>query len=544
MTSWSLRRRLNLAFAGIGILLVLLSAVAVLALVQVQRNQQEVTGTVFRSVTRSGDLLTSLLDQETGLRGYALSGDISFLSPYLDGQAQEGRALADLHGLLAGHPDVAARLDRVVALVDDWRASTAAPLIQRVQAGDRISPSELDESRARFDAIRTAYGAYRTHLLAVRSDAYDQMRQATLILFAVITVLVALIIAVGVLLWATSRRWVTGPLDMLGSEVRVVTGGELSHEIAVAGPEEVSSLAAEVDSMRRRVFVAYAEALEARAATQEALAIVEEQKADLERSNTELEQFAYVASHDLQEPLRKVASFCQLLEKRYADQLDERGHQYIEFAVDGAKRMQALINDLLAFSRVGRVSEGLVDVDLEVVLTATLRNLEALIEETGATVTHEPLPTLPGEPALLAALLQNLIGNGMKFRGEAPPLVHIGVERRGEMWEISCTDNGIGIDPKYAEKIFVIFQRLHGRDEYSGTGIGLALSRKIVEYHGGRIWLDQEAAGAGHGGTTFRFTLPAAAGPHVDAVEGSGEISAAAPGAARVRTSDPQGAME
>jgi light-regulated signal transduction histidine kinase (bacteriophytochrome) len=333
-------------------------------------------------------------------------------------------------------------------------------------------------------------------------------------------VLVGLIVLTAVLLWVTLRRWVTGPLDRLGSEVAVVTGGELGHAVTVSGPSEISVLGREVDSMRERIVEEYASALEARALTQDALAVVEEQKADLERSNTELEQFAYVASHDLQEPLRKVASFCQLLEKRYGDQLDERGHQYIEFAVDGAKRMQALINDLLAFSRVGRLSEGFVDVDLDAVLDSVLRNLEVLVEETGATVTHDPLPTVPGEPALLAALLQNLVGNGIKFHGAEPPRVHLGATREGDVWELSCADNGIGIDPKYADKIFVIFQRLHGRDEYSGTGIGLALSRKIVEHHGGRIWLDPEVAAAGDRGTTFRFTVPVehSARPSLEAV--------------------------
>jgi signal transduction histidine kinase len=521
------------------VVLVLLSAVAVGSLVRLQRNQQQVTSTIFQAVTRSSDLLTSLLDQETGLRGYALAGDDQFLKPYTDGVRDQKQELADLRRILHDQAAVLAKLAAVEGQVEDWRASTAVPLQQQVRAGTPITPAQLDASKAAFDGIRASFESYRSALLKVRSAAYDRMRAATYTLFGVVAVLVLLIIGAGIALWAALRRWVTGPLDQLGAEVAVVTGGELGHGVEVTGPDEVTSLGAEVDSMRRRIVHEYAAALEARAVAQDALAVVEDQKADLERSNTELEQFAYVASHDLQEPLRKVASFCQLLEKRYGDQLDERGHQYIEFAVDGAKRMQALINDLLAFSRVGRLSEGAVDVDLGAVLDGVLRSLELLIEETGAVVTHDPLPTLPGEPALLAALLQNLVGNGVKFHGAEPPRVHLSATRTGEMWEITCADNGIGVEAKYADKIFVIFQRLHARDEYSGTGIGLALCRKIVEHHGGRIWLDLDVAAAGDRGTTFRFTLPAVRveRPSLDGDDGDTRASNVVPA-----TSTPGGA--
>jgi light-regulated signal transduction histidine kinase (bacteriophytochrome) len=228
------------------------------------------------------------------------------------------------------------------------------------------------------------------------------------------------------------------------------------------------------------------------------------QALELRRSNAELEQFAYVASHDLQEPLRKVASFCQMLERRYAGQLDERADQYIHFAVDGARRMQDLINDLLAFSRVGRIAHLDEPVDLNAQLARAEANLAARVEETGATIESDELPTVVGDPGLLALVFQNLVGNAIKFHGDDPPVVRIGARRDGDGWEIEVADNGIGIDPEYAERIFVIFQRLHTRVTYEGTGIGLAMCRKIVEYHGGRIWLDTDA----HPGTTFRFTLP------------------------------------
>jgi len=227
---------------------------------------------------------------------------------------------------------------------------------------------------------------------------------------------------------------------------------------------------------------------------------------ELARSNSDLEQFAYVASHDLQEPLRKVASFCQLLQRRYQGQLDERGDQYIEFAVDGAKRMQVLINDLLAFSRVGRRSGEAVVVDTAELFNTAVGNLEPVIADTGAEVTQSGLPEVRGEASLLTAVFQNLISNALKFRGENPPVVRVSAERDGDEWVFTVADNGIGVEPEYADRIFVIFQRLHPKNAYPGTGIGLAMCRKIIEHHGGRIWLDTDSGGSG---SRFRFTLPA-----------------------------------
>ena len=274
-------------------------------------------------------------------------------------------------------------------------------------------------------------------------------------------------------------------------------------------PDEIAVLAEQIDRMRSRILQEYALAEASRMEALEARALVEEQAEDLRRSNTELEQFAYVASHDLQEPLRKVASFCQLIERRYKGQLDERGEQYIEFAVDGAKRMQALINDLLTFSRVGRAGSSFAPVDLEQVQGQAERQLELTIEEAGAVVTHDPLPTVDGDHSLLVQLFQNLIGNGVKFHGDDPPRVHIGAAASAEdpaLWEFTCSDNGIGIEEQYQDKIFVIFQRLHGRDAYGGTGIGLAMCKKIVEHHGGRLWLDTTPRDTS--GAVLRWTLP------------------------------------
>ena len=234
-----------------------------------------------------------------------------------------------------------------------------------------------------------------------------------------------------------------------------------------------------------------------------------QRSAELTRSNEDLQQFAYVASHDLSEPLRKVANFCQLIERQYADQLDDRGRQYIDFAVDGAKRMQVLIADLLALSRVGRTTERFEQIDLDRKLDQALAALSVAIAETGTRIERPTrLPVVDGDRSLLISLLQNLIGNAIKYRRpDVAPVIQVLAERDDEtrMWTIAIKDNGIGIDPQYAERIFVVFQRLHLRDEYGGTGIGLALCRKIVEFHGGQIWLDTVESPPG---ATFRFTIP------------------------------------
>ena len=224
----------------------------------------------------------------------------------------------------------------------------------------------------------------------------------------------------------------------------------------------------------------------------------------LARSNAELERFAYVASHDLQEPLRMVASFTQLLSKKYSGKLDETADRYIEFAVDGAKRMQQLIVDLLAFSRVNSKELDLRQTNCEAVVQTALQNLSAAMEESGAAIERDPLPVLTADAGQLGQLFQNLIGNAIKFRGQAPLRIHIAAADRGPDWLFSIQDNGIGIDPRYSDRIFQIFQRLHTRAEYPGTGIGLAVCQKVVERHGGKIWVESEPGA----GSTFRFTIP------------------------------------
>ncbi len=323
-------------------------------------------------------------------------------------------------------------------------------------------------------------------LLRSRNTSVGSLR----LLMAIAGLAILLVIIGGFTLWIALRRWVIAPLSELGHKSHQVAQGQLDRQVSVDGPQEIANVGGDVEAMRTYLVAALSNALRSQEALRQQTQQLAEQADDLRRSNAELEQFAYVASHDLQEPLRKVASFCQMLERRYKGQLDERADQYIGFAVDGAKRMQHLINDLLAFSRVGRAGGEFQPVDLDTVLALAVRNLESTIEESHAQIEAEPLPTALGNPVLLTQVFQNLIGNAIKFHGDQTPIVRVSAARIDDEWLLRCEDNGIGIEPQYADRIFVIFQRLHTKDAYSGTGIGLALCRKIVEHHGGRIWLE------------------------------------------------------
>ncbi|MEV0681412.1 ATP-binding protein [Actinosynnema sp. NPDC050436] len=438
------------------------------------------------------ELDAALIDQENGVRGFALTAREEFLDPYQDGLRAEQDALRNARDAIASvRPDLAQRVDSIKELAVGWRAGYADVVITAVRSAGRPLADQADTARGKelFDAVRREVGDLQRVLndeSAAARSGLDGVADQVLYLVIALGVLLVVIIA-GVA--AVLHRILIKPLTGLAAQVRQVSSGDFEHAVQIVGPRETVMLGQDVDAMRARI-----------------LNDVEE----LRRSNSELEQFAYVASHDLQEPLRKVASFCQLLERRYSGQLDERGEQYLRFAVDGAKRMQVLINDLLAFSRVGRMTREHVAVDLNETVAQVLDSYSDVIERTGATVVTPDLPTVRGEASLLGGVFGNLIGNALKFHGEGPPEVRVEVERTGELWTFTVRDDGIGIEPEYAERIFVIFQRLHHKDDYPGTGIGLAMCRKIIEYHGGTIWLD-----TGHdAGTTFKFTLPVAEDTH------------------------------
>jgi signal transduction histidine kinase len=515
----SLRRRLGRLLALAASILLVVVVVAVVALMNVVRYQDEVTNPYFTAVVQADSTYVSLIDAESSLRGYLATGEDLNLEAFERSElVQERDPVHDAatRSVLLRAPTVATALDQAAQSIHAWAQSFALPALEktRQEGPGAVDTEERLEGARLFEDARSALREYVVELREVRDDKVRALEVWTQVLFGSVLVLAVAAVLVGAFLWSLLKRWITEPVTTLAGQVRLVSGGHLAQPVAVEAPGEIGALAVDVERMRT-VLVSQVE--EIRASHEEVERSherLEVQTQELARSNRDLEQFAYVASHDLQEPLRKVASFTQLLQKRYGGQLDERADQYIEFAVDGAKRMQRLIQDLLGFSRVGRAGGALVPVDLEKSFAVALADLEEKIAQAGARVTHEPLPTVLGERALLEQLFVNLVGNAIKFRDpDREPTVHVEVRSRLTGWEFAVVDNGIGIDAQYADRVFVIFQRLHPKDAYEGTGIGLALCKRIVEHHGGRIWIEPTDGG----GTTVRFTLA-----HASAADGPG----------------------
>ena len=480
--------------------------------------QDQVTGELFGARVAADDHFVALLDAETGLRGYALTGDPATLEPYAQARAGAGHSFTEIADGIDdltsddGLRESAAHADDVA---QGWFDSYAEPLVAQVRADGpgSVTNAQVEEGKEQFDQVRAAVSDFSDELTAVRDHEAAQLSHWTTVALVALVVMAVAGLVAGVLVWVALRRWGVRPVDDLAREARAVASGALDEPVTAHGPGEIADLARDVEAMRRTLRAQVAAVESSHAELVAVNARLTTQTEELSRSNRDLEQFAYVASHDLQEPLRKVASFTQLLQKRYGGQLDERADQYIEFAVDGAKRMQRLVHDLLGFSRVGRLGGEVTDVPLDRVLARVLDDLGELVEETGARVETEGLPVVRGEEPLLGQLLQNLVGNAIKFRApDRPPVVRLSARRVEDRWELECRDNGIGIDPQYADRVFVIFQRLHPKDVYEGTGIGLALCKKIVEFHGGSIWIEQPDGP----GTSIRWTLPAADADETD----------------------------
>jgi signal transduction histidine kinase len=501
LRTWTLRRRLTALFAGSAVLALAALAIGAIAFANLIDARSQVVDEADPAAVAQRDLLAAMVDQETGVRGFTLTRDESFLEPYVHGTAAAENATARLHDILADAGPLDQRVTAVEARADAWRSDFAEPEIARVRLFGAGEPEESVQTlgRERFDAVRAELDVLEGELNEAREAARDDLDRATTVMIGALAAIVGIVLLLGLLAWLAFRRWLMDPIDRLAAGTRTVSSGALHHELVPGGPPEIRSLGADVEDMRRRINDEVASVEAARVE-------LDERARELMRSNSDLEQFAYVASHDLQEPLRKVTSFCQLLQRRYADQLDERANQYIDFAVDGARRMQVLINDLLTFSRVGRSTDAFVPVNLDDVVARAIVDLDEGITASGAEVVRPPLPIVHGDPTLLLMLFRNLIGNAVKFRGEDPPVVEISVEPDDAegVWRFLVADNGIGIEPEYAEKVFVIFQRLHSRESYEGTGIGLALAKKIVEFHGGTIRLDTDR----ERGAAFVFTIP------------------------------------
>jgi signal transduction histidine kinase len=372
------------------------------------------------------------------------------------------------------------------------RATAAPSTVPAGFSGERFTSDSVEV----FEPIRL--GAEVVGAIAIKSDLHEiqerlwRAGQIMLMVFAV-----SLFVAYGVS--SLLQRSVSGPILALAELAESVSARQdYAVRAQPRSGDEIGVLVQGFNHMLGQIQKRDGE-------LQKTHGELEQRIAELQRSNGELEQFAYVASHDLQEPLRMITGYTQLLAKRYKGRLDPDADSYIGFAVDGAKRMQALIEALLNYSRVGTRGKPKARTDCEAVLQNTLAGLQLAIQQSGAVVTHDPLPNVMADESQISQLLQNLIGNAIKFRNAESPRVHISCKRKSDAWLFSVKDNGIGIDPQYWERIFVIFQRLHTREEYAGTGIGLAICKKIVERHGGTIWVNSEA----NKGATFYFTLAA-----------------------------------
>jgi signal transduction histidine kinase len=403
-------------------------------------NQQQMLG-VFETRIALQRTVSAIVDQETALRGYAVTHDRGLLVPYFEGRPQIDADFTDLqaYGGDALRPDVA-EMQRLYAL---WRRTVGDPLAAQPDRRDRVALEV--RGNVIVAHIRAAASSARATLLSILDDRIDRSARIRNVEIGSVIVLVVLFGAAG-LTFGRERFLV---------EVRL----------------------------------------------RETLA---ERNAMLERSNQALEEFAYVASHDLQEPLRAISGFTKLLQQRYAGKFDADADEFMEFIVDGTLRMKNLIDDVLRYSRVTTHGRPFVAVDLNDAVRGAAQNLQALLSASSAQISFGKLPEVEGDPTQLGQLLQNLISNGVKYNRSRPPRVEISaVQNHEREWIVSVKDNGIGIDPKYQERIFRIFARLHTREEFGGTGIGLALCRRILDRHGGRIWVDSvEGEGA-----TFSFTL-------------------------------------
>lgn len=499
----------RLVFAVIAALTVAAAVIVAQQLARGRAVSNELIKSVWPAQAQAYRLQGALIDQETGIRGYGITGDARFLRPYHDGLAVEADSVARLRMLIGSAGPLAADLSRIQLAASQWRSAYASPLISRAGRGPLGSHDIglVEQSKRAFGRLRALFAAENARLAAAAARGRSGLDHIQIIQDWVFAEILAVLLLAFAALAVLVHGAVVRPLSQLRAASRLVAGGDFDHRISPAGPADVRAVAADVDAMRGELAAALHDARIAHQIATDQAADLDLYAAELRRSNAELEQFAYVASHDLQEPLRKVASFCQLLAQRYDDKLDDRGRQYIDYAVDGAKRLQILINELLAFSRVGRASDIRVRVPMDLALDAALGALGVVIEESGALIERPgKLPDVPGDPTLLALVWQNLLANAIKFRtpGRAP-VVRISVTAQPDaQWLFQVADNGIGIAPEFADKVFVIFQRLHGRDAYSGTGIGLALCRRIIGHHGGDISLDTGYAD----GTRICFTLP------------------------------------
>ncbi len=436
------------------------------------------------------DLGKLIVDMETGERGFLITGKEAFLDPFTQAQRVWNNKIMELKSIVSDNPEQVSRIEEIDGLAKQWLKVAAQPeinaRIESIKTGETmdnvIALVNANTGKKIIDTIRMKLDEFisvEAELMNIRELESKNTASNTIIVTIVSTTIAILLALFSALLISAT---IAGGLRVLVERTKEISSGNFSGMIKVKSYDEIGALAGAFNSMTEHL---------------------QESRNELERSNQELEQFAYVASHDLQEPLRMVASYMQLLERRYKGKLDSEADEFIGFAVDGATRMQRLINDLLAYSRIGTRGKDLKLTDCSSVLETSLANLRKSIDESGATVTHDILPTVMADAIQLTQLFQNLVGNAIKFRGNDPPRIHVSAAQKKNELLFSVSDNGIGIDPEHADRIFIIFQRLHGRGQYPGTGIGLAICKKIAERHGGRLWVESQPGR----GSTFYFTI-------------------------------------
>jgi signal transduction histidine kinase len=487
--------------AGYGLILVVMLGIAALTLVRLHD-----TAAVAQNLSRQAvpelqlidDLRVQILNEQIALTRFEGSADTvphgseDLLQPYFRAHDQIFGDLAAL-ALFENDPSIAALIPTITLLrtqvqqVETESSREIASIRSGLPLGAESAAEVVlvDTVRATAAGIGDQIGL---HIRITAADAQKSTSDSTqlVILVSFLGLAVALLVAISVTVG------ISRPLRRLRISADRIAAGELVEPGFTDRRDEIGSLSRAMSTMVRSL---------------------NQQASELKRSNGDLEQFAYIASHDLQEPLRMVSGFTGLLQRRYAGKLDADADEFIGFVIGGVNRMQALINDLLSYSRVGREDVAAKPVDMQLVVDQALANLQTAIEERSALVSRGPLPTVLANHGMLVRVFQNLISNALKFCKADRPIVRIAAEQHGGEWVFSVADNGIGIDPQYRDRIFLIFQRLHQQGEYPGTGIGLAVVKRIVERNGGRIWLESEPGK----GTTFFFTLPATGGQQIAA---------------------------
>lgn len=420
-----------------------------------------------RVIEELKDSLSALQDVETGERGFLVTGVDTFLEPYNWGKPAVYKHLETVKNLTEDNSDEQGNVAEAVKIARSKVERSDLNIEQRRKGP--VKQGNMDAGKSAMDAYRVQIAKMinlENALLATRTAEFQQTQTIVSALTGILSLLIF-----GLLSWV--------------------------YRVTSKGIEDEKKRVKELNEFN----VGLQNEIEQRIKTEKAL---KETTIKLTSSNTDLQQFAYVASHDLQEPLRAVSGFLTLITSKHKGQLDPETEGWINHAVEGSQRMRSLINDLLVYARVESRGKVLTDIDFNAALKLAKKDLAVVLEETEAEIIAGDLPHVMGDVGQLGQLLQNLIGNAIKFRGSDKPLVNIGAERKDNDWIFSIKDNGIGFDQEHAERIFVIFQRLQGRDEYKGTGIGLALCKKIVERHGGRIWAESSKGS----GSTFFFTIP------------------------------------